>query len=123
MDAVDAVLAQAIGPRRGCAQIKGSDLVSTSPEQLQAECGAYEAQPTADHKSVALYAFVFAQVHLLSHSHSLSSVRVNEKDCLIESDPPTPNSDHNKSVRGKRENVLTQKTTILLDVQFNYLMS
>lgn len=64
MDAVDALVAEMVGPRRGGSEVKGSDLTGPSPEKLQAERGAHEAQTAGHHKSVAVDAFIFAQVHV-----------------------------------------------------------
>lgn len=52
-----------VRPRRSETKVKGSDLASTSTDQLQTECGADEAQPTGYHEGVVFYTFILAQVH------------------------------------------------------------
>jgi hypothetical protein len=66
LDAVDTVVFEAVRPRRCGSEVKGSDLVSASSHELQAESGPHKPQPTGHHKGVPLYAFVLTLVHFLS---------------------------------------------------------
>lgn len=59
-------LAKLIWPGGLGSKIKGLDKTSASSNQLQAEGGADEAQPTRHHEGFVLYALVLANMHSLS---------------------------------------------------------
>lgn len=63
MDAVDALVEEEVGPRGGGSAVEGSDLTGSTSDELQAECGADEAQAAGDDESGAVDAFVFGEVH------------------------------------------------------------
>lgn len=60
---MDAMMLEIIRPGRICSQVKGSNLVSASSDELQAETRANMAQPARHDERLSFYPFIFAQVH------------------------------------------------------------
>ena len=52
-----------MGPRGEFSAVKGSDLTGPTSDELEAECGADEAEAAGDDEGGAFDAFVFGEVH------------------------------------------------------------
>lgn len=74
LDAMDALVFKALGPRGRGSEVKDSDLASASSHELQAESGTNESEPAGHYEGIPLYAFILAQVHFLCSLCSLWTV-------------------------------------------------
>ena len=59
-----------IGPGRMGPEIKGPNFAGPSPDELEAEIRAHEAQPARHHERVVIYSLLLTQMHLYSLSPS-----------------------------------------------------
>lgn len=76
--AVDSLEFKKMRPRRRLAEVKGTNLLSTSSNEFQAESRSYESKSTGHYEALPLNSFILAQVHFSSSSylqfHTLANV-------------------------------------------------
>jgi len=61
--AVDSLEFKKMRPRRRLAEVKGTNLLSTSSYEFQAESRSYESKSTGHYEALPLNSFILAQVH------------------------------------------------------------